>query len=85
LIHRETLTPYAEAPFLWAGDEEQGLLYVPRFRREDAVALRKQASQSAAVMLYSWQPETLRQHVPAPHVQHEPVPESLARRFGLRA
>jgi adenine-specific DNA-methyltransferase len=85
LIHREVLTPYAEAPFLWAGDEEQGLLYVPRFRREDAAALRRQASQSGAVTLYSWQPETLRQHVPAPHVQHEPVPESLARRFGLRA
>ncbi len=85
LIHREALTPYAEAPFLWAGDEEQGLLYVPRFRREDARALRRQARQSAAVMLYSWQPETLRQHVPAPHVQHEPIPERLARRFGLKA
>lgn len=85
LIHREALLPYAEAPFLWAGDEEQGVLYVPRFRREDARALRKQASQSAAVILYSWQPETLRQHVPAPHVQHEPIPESLARRFGLKA
>jgi adenine-specific DNA-methyltransferase len=85
LIHREALRPYVEAPFLWAGDDEQALLYVSRFRREDAKALRKQASQSAAVILYSWQPETLRQHVPAPHVQHEPIPESLARRFGLKA
>ncbi len=84
LIHREALMPYAEAPFLWAGDEEQGLLYVPRFRREDARALRKQARQSAAVILYSWQPETLRQHVPFPNVQHEPIPEGLARRFGLK-
>ncbi|HOY56967.1 MAG TPA: site-specific DNA-methyltransferase [Verrucomicrobiota bacterium] len=85
LIHREVLMPYAEAPLLWAGDDEQGLLYVPRFRREDAAALRAQANQSAAVILYSWQPETLRQHVPAPHVQHEAIPESLARRFGLIA
>ncbi len=65
LIHREVLAPHAEASFLWAGDDEQGLLYVPRFRREDAAALRKQVSKSAAVILYSWQPETLRQHVSA--------------------
>ena len=85
LIHCEVLAPYAATPFLWAGDEEQGLLYVPRFRREDAPALRKQVGQSAAVILYSWQPETLRQHVSAVHVQHAPIPESLARRFGLKA
>jgi hypothetical protein len=36
------------------------------------------------VVLYSWQPELVRQHVRAQHVQHEQIPESLARRFGLK-
>jgi adenine-specific DNA-methyltransferase len=84
LIHRDTLTPFAEAPFLWVGDEESALIYVPRFRRDDAPLLRKQVKESAGVVLYSWQPELVRQHVRALHVQHEQIPESLARRFGLK-
>jgi hypothetical protein len=72
-------------PFLFADDEESALIYVPRFRREDAPLLRKQARQSAGVVLYSWQPELVRQHVRAQHIQHEQIPESLARRFGLKA
>jgi hypothetical protein len=40
---------------------------------------------SAAVVIYSWQPETLRQHIRAGHVQHEAIPESLARRFGMNS
>ena len=85
LIHRETLAPYADAPFLWAGDDAEALLYVPRFRVADAAALRRQVKKSAAVMLYSWQPEALRQHVRDARVQHETIPESLTRRFGLKA
>lgn len=85
LIHRETLTPFADDLFLWAGDDEQGLIYVPRFRPEAAAALQKKVERSTAVILYSWQPETVRQHVRAAHVQHERIPESLARRFGLKA
>ena len=48
LIHGETLGPYdRERRWQWAGNEEQALLYVPRFRREDAAALRKQVAESA--------------------------------------
>lgn len=83
MIHCETLSPFAEQPFLWAGTEEAAVLYVPRFRRRDVAAIRKQARQSAAVTLYSWQPGLLRQYVPEAHVQHEPIPASLARRFGV--
>lgn len=85
LIHRETLSPFTDdAPFLWAGDEEGAVIYVPRFRRADAPALRARAGRSAAVILYSWQPELLRQQVSAGHVQCEGIPESFARRFGLK-
>ena len=84
MIHRETLEPYAAADFLWAGDDEEALLYVPRFSLKLVAALRKKVKQSAAVVIYSWQPETLRQHIRAAHVQHEAIPESLARRFGMK-
>jgi adenine-specific DNA-methyltransferase len=83
LAHSETLVPYAEAPFLWAGDAEEAICYVPRFRREDAPALRKKMKEASAVTLYSWQTETVSQHIRAAHIAHLPIPESLARRFGL--
>ena len=83
LIHRDTLSAYQEGPFLWAGDEEEALCYVPRFRREDAPELRAAVKGSSAVALYSWQPALVRQHVRAAHVSHLPIPEILTRRFGL--
>jgi adenine-specific DNA-methyltransferase len=85
LIHGETLGPYdGEKRWQWAGDAEQAVMYVPRFRKADAAALRKQVAESAAVILYSWQSELIRQHVRAEHVQFEHLPESLSRRFGLK-
>ena len=84
MIHRETLEPYAAADYLWAGDDEEALLYVPRFSLKLVATLRKKVKQSAAVVIYSWQPETLRQHIRAAHVQHEAIPESLAHRFGMK-
>ena len=83
LIHRSTLSAYQEGPFLWAGDEDEALCYVPRFRREDAPALRVAVKGSSSVALYSWQPALVRQHVGAAHVSHLPIPETLTRRFGL--
>jgi len=84
LIHGETVAPFKPGRWQWAGDAEQALLYVPQFRKEDAAALRKQMRQSAAVILYSWQSELIRQHVRADHVQFEHLPESFSRRFGLK-
>ena len=83
LAHRDTLMPFTEAPYLWAGDENEAICYVPRFRKADAPALRKAVQASTAVTLYSWQPQFVRQHVPAPHVTHLPIPETLALRFGI--
>ena len=84
MFHRETLEPYASTDFLRTGDDESALIYVPRFATALVPALRKAVKASAAVIVYSWQPETLRQHIRAGHVQHEAIPESLARRFGLK-
>ena len=84
MIHRDTLAPFEPDGFSWAGDGESALAYVPRFSAAILPALRKAVADCAAVTLYSWQPETLRQHIRAAHVQHEAIPESLARRFGMK-
>jgi len=83
LIHLETLRPFAPAPYQLADDEAARVIYVPRFTKAMVPALRDAVADATAAIIYSWQPETLRQHVPALHVQHEAIPESLSRRFGL--
>jgi adenine-specific DNA-methyltransferase len=83
LAHTDTVSPYTDAPFLFAGGKEESVCYVPRFRREDAAALREALKRSASVTLYSWQPQTVQQHIRAANVSHQPIPETLARRFGM--
>jgi adenine-specific DNA-methyltransferase len=83
LMHRDTLSPFKAGKFCWVGDEDEAVMYLPRFRQEDAPLLRKQVKQSASVALYSWQPRTVAQHLRAAHVTHLAIPEILARRFGL--
>jgi adenine-specific DNA-methyltransferase len=83
LMHGLPLTPYPKGPFAWAGDEDEAVMFLPRFRREDAPALRLQLKRSAAVALYSWQPAAVEQHLRAGHVTHLQIPETLARRFGF--
>ncbi len=84
LIHRESVAPYSEERWQWAGDDEKAVMYVPRFRQSDAKALRKQLSQSASVILYSWQSELIRQHARVEHVQFEHLPDGLSRRFRMK-
>ena len=84
MIHRESMSPFKRGPFCWAGDESTALMYVPRFREEDLPAIRKQARQSGRVLLYSWEPSTFARHLSAKNIHLEPIPESLARRFGQR-
>jgi adenine-specific DNA-methyltransferase len=84
MIHRETLSPYKSGPFCWSGDPTAALMYVPRYREADIPAIRKQARQSGAVMLYSWEPSTFARHLKAKNIHLEPIPESLARRFGQK-
>ena len=82
-MHRDMLAPFEPGKFCWAGDESRRSCPLPRFRREDVPLLRKQVKRSAAVALYSWQPRAVAQHLRATHVSHLPIPETLARRFGL--
>lgn len=86
--HREadkSVRAPVDPPFLCAGDEMARLIYVPRFSKTLLLSLREAVKDCAAAVIYSWQPETLRLHIRAGNVQHEAIPESLARRFGLNA
>jgi adenine-specific DNA-methyltransferase len=87
LLHRSTLTEYKNSSFLVADDkdEDDALIYVPRFNPKLVPKLREAVKGYASVVIYSWQPGLLRQHIRAHHVQHEAIPESLARRFGMKA
>ena len=85
LIHRDTLGPYAEGAFQCSVAGDDVLIYVPRFRLEVAPTLRRMTEGATSALIYSWQPEAVRQHVPAGHVQHESAPEFLARKFRLGA
>lgn len=84
MIHREVLEPYVEGDFLISIDGDYGLIYIPRFSKAMVPALRNAVKDFSGVVIYSWQPETLRQHIRAGHVQHEAIPEGLARRFGMK-
>ena len=84
MIHGDTLEAFQPAEFLQAGDEEAALFYVPRFNTSLVPALRKAVKSTGDAVIYSWQPETLRQHIRSAHVQHEAIPESLVRKFGLK-
>ena len=71
LIHRETLIPYVKGRFLYSGDEDSALSrsmcpdFAARMRRTCA----RPSSGAQGVVIYSWQPELVRQHVRAMHVQ----------------
>lgn len=86
LTHMPTLTPFEEGErFVTSDHEDQRLIYVPHFRAKDARALKKAVTGELATILYTWQPDLVRARLKeADNVQVEPVPESLARRFGMR-
>ena len=85
MLHLDTLAAYANAPFLLAGDESQLVVYIPRFTPDCIPALKRAVKPCLSAVIYSWQPESLRQKVRYTHVEHASIPESLALRFGLRA
>ena len=84
LIHHDQLAPYdANAPYQFAEEDGQALVYVPRFRRTDAETLRQRLDSVASAAVFSWQPDALRQQVPGSHVQHESAADYLSRKFTL--
>ena len=86
LTHMPTLSPFDDTTaFVVADHDGQRLIYVPHLRSKDARGLAKAVAESPATIVYTWQPELARRRLAnASNVQIEAVPESLARRFGIR-
>jgi hypothetical protein len=81
-----TLSPFDDGKaFVVADHDGQRLIYVPHLRSKDARALVKVVEGSPATIVYTWQPELAKTRLrDAKNLQIEAVPESLARRFGIR-
>lgn len=61
------------------------LIYVPHYTAKHAPVLLAAVKVCMAGVVYAWQPGLVKKQLAAfDHVSVEPVPESLARRFGLR-
>jgi adenine-specific DNA-methyltransferase len=86
LTHMPTITPFDESQkFMIADHDGQRLIYVPHLKARGSQVLLEAAMESPSTIVYTWQPELVRQRlVNAMNTQIEPVPESLAQRFGLR-
>jgi adenine-specific DNA-methyltransferase len=85
LTHCTTIQPFEDKPVIYADNDDQRLIYIPHFRAKDSRALTRAVREQPAVIVYTWQPALVRQRLQnEENVQVEPVPESLARRFGLR-
>ncbi len=86
LTHMPTIRPFDEGQcFAVADHDRQRLIYVPHVTSRDMHKLAKIAAGSPATIIYTWQPELVISKLKdATNVQVEPVPESLARRFGMR-
>ena len=86
LTHVPAITPFDESQkFMIADHDGTRLIYVPHLKARGSQLLLDTALDSPSTIVYTWQPELVRQRlVNATNTQIEPVPESLAQRFGLR-
>ncbi len=85
LIHRETLEPYAAMALHWREDEDGALVYVERLASGTLADLAKRVRTVPAARVYAWQPGVIRARLAdCEHVEVEPIPQSLARRFGFK-
>jgi adenine-specific DNA-methyltransferase len=83
LMDRDDVQPFVAADFSWSGDSNSALCYVPRFHRSMITELRRRTRETESLIIYSWQPTALKQHIGDSHVMHAHVAEALARRFCL--
>jgi len=84
LIHFSSLSNSIAPDVFQRKEDGLGLIYVPRFDKKLLPVLKKAVKASPSIVIYSWQPGLLREHLREEHVQHEAIPESLIRRFGLQ-
>jgi adenine-specific DNA-methyltransferase len=88
LTHCPTVASFDDkVPFVTAETEEEGgtLVYVPLLKAANSRSLVKTINEARSAVLYTWQPDLAKMRLKnAANVQIEAVPQSLARRFGVR-
>jgi adenine-specific DNA-methyltransferase len=86
LTHMPAIKPFDESQkFMIADHDGTRLIYVPHLKARGSQVLLDAALDSPSTIVYTWQPELVSQRLmSAANTQIEPVPESLAQRFGLR-
>jgi adenine-specific DNA-methyltransferase len=86
LTHLDAISPLDEsAPIAITDSEDVRLIYIPHFRAKHTKQLRQAVKDVSSCIVYTWQPALVRSKInDAVNVQIEAVPESLARRFGIR-
>lgn len=86
LTHMPSIGPFDDSQkFMIADHQGIRLIYVPHLKARGSQALLEAAIGSPSTIVYTWQPELVQQRLAsATNTQIEPVPESLAQRFGLR-
>ena len=84
LLHLEHLNATSPSGKLWeAGDDENGLIYLPRADAASLAQLGLRALRSRHMTVYAWQAELVAQHVPV-GVSVRPIPQFLLERFGQK-
>jgi adenine-specific DNA-methyltransferase len=85
LLHLGELTPAPEKAPVWvAGGAELQLVYLPRATAAAVKQAAEVAESAAATVIYTWQPELVRQRLIFANIRVEKVPACLALRFGLK-
>ena len=86
LTHLDSISPLDESvPIAVTENEDVRLIYIPHFRAKHMKQLRQAIKDVASCIVYTWQPALVGSKInDAVNVQIEAVPESLARRFGIR-
>lgn len=86
LTHMPTLMAFDNSkPLAIADHEDDRLIYIPHFRARDTRSLTKAVAAKPACIVYTWQPALIKMRLRnARNVEIQPIPETLARRFGIR-
>jgi len=83
LIHLETFQPYSMKKTVQTAEFDHGLIaYCAKVNADTLAEIDRLAADHAEVIVYSWQPALLRQHLPATNLIVEAVPAFLLNRFG---
>lgn len=86
LIHTEMLAPFDAAALMQCVSIENGaMLYILKISATTIDLVKQALHKSGTLIIYSWQPGLLNQHIEDECASFQPIPQFLSDRFGLGA